>query len=188
MKRVRIFFFGLLLLLTSGNVRAQPNQPVAPKMPLDEKTGLITYSSVIEVKGHSAGDLYKRALSWAGTFYKNPSDVIRERDSINGRIVCKARFKIMNPADKKGITTDAGNVMYSLRIQFKEGRYRYELSEINWKQPSYYPCERWMDRSSAAFSTAFDHYLFQTDQTLNSVLKDLQKAMSSPEASPSGDW
>jgi len=188
MKGITVFFIGLLIPMTCGIIQAQQNQPVAPKMPLDEKTGLISYSGVIEVKGQSAGELYQRALSWAGTYYKNPSDVIRERDSINWKIVCKARFKIMNPADKKGITTDAGNVMYSLRIQFKEGRYRYELSEINWKQPSYYPCERWMDRSSAAFSPAFDHYLLQTDQTVNSVLKNLEKAMTSMEASPSGDW
>lgn len=188
MNHIRIFFFGSLFLLTSGIIQAQQNQAAAPKMPVDEKSGLITYSVVIEVKGQTAAELYRRALKWAGTFYKNPSDVIRERDSTNGKIVCKARFKIMNPPDKKGIITDAGNVMYSLRIQFKEGRYRYELSEINWKQPSYYPCERWMDRSSPTFSPAFDHYLLQTDQHATSVLKNLEKAMTSSETESAGDW
>lgn len=188
MNRIRLLFLCLLFLFTSGIILAQQKQPVTPKLPMDEKTDLITYSAVIEVKGQTAGELYKRAISWAGSYYKNPADVIRERDSINGKIVCKARFKIMNPEDKKGITTDAGNVMYSLRIQFKEGRYRYELSEINWKQPSYYPCERWLDRSSPSFSPAFDHYLLQTDQTLNSILKNLEKAMSSPDASRADDW
>lgn len=167
---------------------AQESPSAAPKLPVDEKTGLITYSKVNELKGKTAKELYNLALAWAESYFKNPYDVIRERDSLNGKLLCKARFKIMNPQDKKGISTDAGNVMYSLKLQFKEGRYRYELTEINWKQASYYPCERWLDRSAPSFAPAFDYYLQQTDQTANAILKSLEKAMSAPSAGGDSDW
>lgn len=175
------------LLLCSQLLHAQQIQQ-APKLPVDEKTGLITYSKVNEVNGANAGTLYQRALEWANKYYKNPTDVIRERDSVGGSLLCKARFKIMNPADKKGLATDAGNVMYTLKIQLKDGRYRYELTEINWKQQSYYPCERWTDKTAATYKPAFDYYLEQTDATAREVIKSLEKAMSAAPVSKSDEW
>lgn len=175
------------LLLSTQLINAQTVQQ-APKLPVDEKTGLITYSKVSEVSGTTSGTLYQRALEWANKHYKNPADVIRERDSVGGQITCKARFKIMNPADKKGVATDAGNVMYTLKIQFKDGRYRYELTEINWKQQSYYPCERWMDKTAAGYKPEFDYYLQQTDASVREALKSMEKALSTAPSAKTEDW
>lgn len=84
----------------------------------------------------------------------------------------------MNPADKKGLATDAGNVMYTLTLQFKEGRYRYELTDFNWKQQSYYACERWMDKTKASYEPKFDYYLQQVNSTAGEVLKSLEISIS----------
>lgn len=175
------------LLLNAHLTNAQTVQQ-APKLPVDEKTGLITYTKVTEVAGTTAGVLYQRAMEWANKYYKNPTDVIRERDSVGGQIVCKARFKIMNPADKKGVATDAGNVMYTLKVQFKDGRYRYELSEVNWKQQSYYPCERWMDKTVQTYKPEFDFYLQQTDTSIREALKSMEKALATATAVKKDDW
>ncbi len=160
----------------------------APKLPMDEKGEKINYTGVIEVKGTTPGTLYERALLWANTFYKNPTDVIREKDSTAGKMVCKARFKVMNPADKKGLATDAGNVMYTLTLQFKEGRYRYELTDFNWKQQSYYACERWMDKTKASYEPKFDYYLQQVNSTAVEVLKSLEKSISTAPSAKTDDW
>lgn len=160
----------------------------APKLPMDEKGEKINYTGVVEVKGNTTGTLYERALLWANTFYKNPTDVIREKDSTAGKIVCKARFKVMNPADKKGLATDAGNVMYTLTLQFKEGRYRYELTDFNWKQQSYYACERWMDKTKASYEPKFDYYLQQVNSTAGEVLKSLEKSISTAPSAKTDDW
>lgn len=157
-------------------------------LPVNEKTGLISFNKVNEVGNTTATELYQRALIWASTFYKNPTDVIRERDSINGTILCKARFKISNPADKKTPVTDAGNVMYSLKLQFKEGRYRYELTEINWKQQSYFAAERWMDKASSSYQPNFESYLQQTQTEVNRILASLEKAMSTATSANTDDW
>lgn len=184
---VKILTLSTALLFSATLLFAQQVQQ-APKLPVDEKSGLISYSKVNEVSGATAGTLYQRALEWANKFYKNPTDVIRDRDSVGGNLLCKARFKIMNPADKKGLATDAGNVMYTLKIQFKEGRYRYELTEINWKQQSHYPSERWIDKTAATYKPEYDYYLQQTDATAREVLKSLEKAMSAAPVSKSDDW
>lgn len=157
-------------------------------MPIDEKTGLFTYVKVQEIPGSTAATLYLRGLAWAMKYYKNPVDVIRQRDSISNTIVCKARFRISNPPDKKGIATDAGMVMYTLKIQCKDGRYRYELSEINWKQTSYFPAERWMDTNSALYRDEYACYLQQTEEETKKIIGNLEKAMQEKEAARSEDW
>ena len=57
------------------------------------KVELITYTKVVEVASTNKTDLYNRGFAWANKFYKNPVDVIREKDAIAGKMVCKARFK-----------------------------------------------------------------------------------------------
>ena len=158
-------------------------------MPVDRQTGLITYSKVKEMSGITKADLYNRALSWANTYYKNPADVIREKDEEQGKIICKARYKIMNPPDKKGFSSEAGNVQYTLNLQFKEGKYKYELTEINWKQPSYYGVEKWMDTSNAYYKQEFACYLQQVDSASKEIISSLDKIMKTNAAkNEKNDW
>lgn len=177
----------LFILLTASFSKAQITS--APKLPVDEATKLISYNKVKEVANVSKDELYKRALNWANTYYKNPTDVIRENNREEGKIVCKARYKIMNPADKKGFATEAGVVMYTLNLQFKDGRYKYELTEINWKQQSYYPIEKWIDTKSAAYKPEFDFYLKQVDDSTKEIISSLDKALRTNTVSDKkDDW
>lgn len=172
--------------LLSFQALAQAPKSTA-RMPIDETSKLITYSKVNEVAGQSKDVLFDRALEWATGYYKNPTDVIREKDKEGGKMVCKARYKISNPPDKKGVSTDAGLVQYTLNIQFKEGRYKYELTEINWKQISYYPAEKWMDTANAYYKPEFEFYLQQVDQQSKEILKSLEKACAVAKAANTKD-
>lgn len=179
-----IVVFGLLNFQSLAQVPKS-----TAKLPVDETTKLITYSKVNEVAGQSKDVLFDRAVEWATTYYKNPTDVIREKDKEGGKMVCKARYKISNPADKKGLITEAGLVQYTLNVQFKEGRYKYELTEINWKQISNYPVEKWMDTTSAYYKPEFDFYLQQVDQQSKEILKSLEKACAvAKAANKKDDW
>src|SRR5687768_2606952 len=84
------------------------------KLPVDEVSKLITYTSVSELPGISKDSLYRKALAWCHEYFVNPVEVIREQDPKAGKIVCKGRFKVMDPADKKGIAAEGGNVQYTL--------------------------------------------------------------------------
>ncbi len=184
MNKIFCFLFLIACLVTNAQ-----NKVTDPKMPVDGKTKLISYTKVKEVTGVSKEDLYKRALSWASTYFKNPTDVIREQDIEQGKIVFKARFKIMNPPDKKGFSTEGGAVQYTLNLQFKEGRYKYDLTEFNWRQTSYYPVEKWMDVENASYKPEYTFYLQQIDDNAKEIIKDLDKAMkTNPVSDKKDDW
>ncbi len=170
---------------------AQKKQPVAlpsPQLPIDTITKKITYEEVVEVNGLSAEQLYKRALQWFHTHYKNPTEVIRENDSVKYIIVAKPRFRIYNPPDKEGTKTDAGVVQYSLTVAARDGRFRYEVTDFNWKQISLYPIERWYNTSLPSYTNVYNEYLRQTDTSVQSVFADLKNAMVNAKASKKEDW
>lgn len=185
MKSIK-YFISLIIGLTASVVNAQES---SSKYPMNSETKLISYAKVVQADSADKNELYQRALNWANTFYKNPTDVIREKDPAAGKIVCKHRFKITNPPNKEGFEKDAGLVMYTLTIQLKDGRYKYELSEINWKQLSYYPAERWVDTGAAGYEKEYDHYLKLTDETAKKVIADLEKGMTiSTKKIKKDDW
>lgn len=157
------------------------------KLPIDESTKLITYTKVIDVTNQTKDVLFDRVLTWAKGYYKNPTDVLREQNKEEGKIVCKARYKISNPPDKKGFASDAGLIQYTLTLLFKDGKIKYTLSEINWKQTSYYPCEKWMDSSSQYYKPEFEYYLEQLDTNSKEILKSLEKESTNPKAVKSND-
>lgn len=157
------------------------------KLPIDESTKLITYTKVIDVPNQTKEVLFDRVLTWAKGYYKNPTDVLREQNKEEGKIVCKARYKISNPTDKKGFASDAGLIQYTLTLLFKDGKIKYTLSEINWKQTSYYPCEKWMDTSSQYYKTEFEYYLEQLNSNTNEILKSLEKESTNPKATKASD-
>lgn len=181
-----ICFFAILSV---GFLNAQTATKSAPKMPLDDGTKLVTYKAVTDIPVTGAGELQNRAFAWANGYYKNPADVIRERDTTGGKMTCKARVKIMNEPDKKGVITEAGLIEYTLKLEFKENKYRYILSDINWKQKSYFPIERWMDTSAPGYQPGYTYYLQQTDELMKQVIKELDKGMKQPTSKiKKDDW
>jgi hypothetical protein len=174
----KLSFVFILISSLSYSLKAQKQPAAQPvRVPVDSITKLITYEGVIEASGVKADVLYKRAVSWFKTFYKNSSDVIRENDSLKFKIVGKPRFKINNAPDKEGTKTDAGLVQYTITVAAKEGRFKYEITELNWKQPSYYACERWLDTTSQTYSAAYAGYLKQLDQYCNDLILNLKKSL-----------
>ena len=185
----RIFLFALALFIpfTSFSQNKKESLP-DPELPVDEKTGMITYKEVVEAEGESAEALFSKALSWANGYYKNPGNVIRKKDKASGSIVIKARYRLNNPPDKKGVVTSAGDAMYTLKLDFKDGRYRYHCSNINWMRSSAFPGEKWMDESSAHYKPVFKHYLASTDEKINEVIQSLKESMANVASSDDDDW
>lgn len=170
----------LLTVVLSGFFAvAQKNPVVAPySVPVDSITKKITYEGVVEVKGISAKELFNRAHNWFMTFYKNPNEVIRSIDSVSFKIEGKPRFRLSNPADKEGTKTDAGITQYLITFIAKDGRFKYELTEFNWKQLSYFPSEKWLDMKSPSYTIAYNDYLQQTDKQALEVIAALKKAVT----------
>jgi hypothetical protein len=178
----------LLSLTLAAQAQKNKETAPAPSLPVNSETGLISFDGVMDISGINKDGLYERAMKWAQGYYKNPNDVLREKDPAAGKMVIKARFKIYNPADKKGLTTDAGDVMYTLTLQFKDGKYKYELTKCTWMQASAFPCERWNDTASPSYKKEYAHYLTQLDAKASEVLLALKKVMTASGEGKKDDW
>ncbi len=184
----------LIILLCSisyvmPSAAQKTKQPITfPDLPTDASTGLYSYTNVEEVAGKSKDELYSNVIAWVNFYFKNPADVLREKNPETGNILIKARFKIFNEADKKGVVTAAGDVMYSLSIGLKDGKYKYEITKINWQQKSYFPIERWKDTTSPSFNPSYSYYLQETDLKIKEIIASLEKNMKTIIKDKKDDW
>ncbi|MBP6335496.1 MAG: DUF4468 domain-containing protein [Bacteroidia bacterium] len=169
-----------LVVVCSSALYAQENKTTtSAPVPVDPITKMITYEGVVEVKGETAATLYKRALEWFKTNYKNPTDVIRENDEAGNKIVGKHRFKIMNPPDKNGVREgDAGLIEYTITVSSRDGRFKYEITQFSWKQASVYPCERWLQTTEPGYKPAYNDYLIQLDKEILVLISNLKDYMA----------
>lgn len=167
---------------------AQKQAYVAPNMPIDEDTKLITYTGVVDVPNTGKTELYKRSEAWFSSYYKNPTEVIREKDSANTKIVGKPRFKISNEPGENNVKMDAGIVQYTLTVACKDNKCKYTASEINWKQASYFPAEKWIEQKERFKQN--NYFLWQTDSMMQKeIIPALEKALkSAPKKSNKDDW
>lgn len=179
-KAVSMLCMVMAVLFVKAQDKAVPVEPY--KVPVDSVTGKITYEGIVEVKGFAAGELYQRINAWFQSYYKNPTEVIRENDSINNKMVGKPRFRLSNQPDKNGVKTDGGVTQYTITVAAKDGRYKYEITDVNWKQISVFPSERWMDTKSSSYSPAYNDYLQQLDKTALEVIAALKKAVTEAKA------
>jgi len=195
MKTLKLVLIGLLSF-AAVSVSAQKRNKhkketeqtyTAPKMPVDEQSKLITYQGVIDVPGKNADEIYKMLEKWMTGYFKNSSKVIKTKDVIKHRIYASPRFRVLNPPDKNGKQLMGGIVKYSLIVETKDGRMRYTLNRFNWKQPSYYPIEKWLQTDSPTYQKRFAYFLQQVDKEANKVISDLKKAMK-PTEKKSDDW
>lgn len=111
--------FTLFSLLLASVVICQ-----AQTLPVDSKTGKITYLEVVDASGLSAADLYKVAKEW-GT---GKGFSIKKEDEATGEIVFEGSFKsdFANPKGKP----ELANVNFSFFVFLKEGKYRYIATDF----------------------------------------------------------
>lgn len=165
----------LIVLLFPTFLFAQTNV-----LPVDEETGLITYKEVVEEVGNK-DSFFNSAISWINSYYKNPVDVTKTRNPQTGLIKGIHRFKIKD-ADKDGNVIDAGTVQYRFTLEFKEGRYRYILTEFVLRQGSKIPVEKWLNKADSQSK----RYLKQVDDFAQSWISSMKKGMM-PEVEKSDD-
>lgn len=188
MKINRLTFIAILFMsFISLNLSAQKKgeQIVAPDMPISASTSKISYSKVVETTGNAKA-LKEKSLKWFHSYYKNSSSIIKS--NTESELIGHPRFRILNPKSKKGVQTTAGIVEYFIKIYLKDGRYKYEITDFNWKQTSKFPIEKWMDKESATYKQSYAFYLQQVDEYAAKTIASLEKAMSAQAEAKSDDW
>ncbi len=167
-----LFFLSLMGIILNTNLNAQDSTSVVP---IDSENNKITYQEVVNEKG-SPDDLYIRGIAWVNSFYPNPTGVTQIRNREDGVIKGTARFKI-HYLDKEGIQRDGGVISYSIKLECKEGRYRYTITDFNFRQSSRFPVERWLDKDAPSYNPQWVEYIKQVDTYTKSVIADLKAGM-----------
>lgn len=185
---MRIITLMLLASLPFSLLAQKKTELSWPAMSLDPKTNLITYSEVPEVAGVSAQDLYDRAMKWGGEYFKNFAEKLRKQDKENGEMEIFNRIPIY-AYDKKGekTTSRQGLAQYTITIQFRDGRYKYTITDLNMKASSYEPLEPWLDREDEDAAN-HSYYLTDIDADIQATIASMKDGLSKAAEKSSDDW
>jgi hypothetical protein len=97
---------------------------LSQNLPVDSKTGKITYLEVVDATGMSAKDLFKAVKDWGvSKGYK-----IKKEDEAAGEIVFDAKL----PVEYTGVKgkPETGNVTHSFSVFCKDGKYRFIVTDF----------------------------------------------------------
>lgn len=179
----------VLLLLAPALSFAQKSQTeplVPPDMPRSEENNQVYYMEVVTMDGVGAMELYKRAYNWYHKFYKNPNGVVESSDSVNGIMVFKPAFSAFRTKDGKKVQSAV--VKYTLTLGFKEGKYRYEIKNVNLQGASYYPIEKLFNQNDPNIEDNYNT-LNEANNYFNTLIDDLQAGMREPSVKKKKeDW
>lgn len=158
----------------------------AAKFPIDKDTGLISYQEVVQEAG-TADNLYIRCNEWINVNYKNPADVCRVRNRESGVVEILHRIELIKmEGDSKLV---GGKVNYLLKLEFKNGRYRYTITEFTKSgESSRFPIERWFDKTDKMYSPLWDSYLDQVDTKVKELIESLKAGMAPVVVAPEEKW
>ncbi len=175
----------LLLLSNLINYVIAQEQQSTPVLPIDKETGLITYQEVVNQEG-TADKLYIRGIEWLNSFYKNPAAVCRILNRESCIIEGDHNFNI-SYTNKNGVKINAGKILYSFKLEFKNNRYRYTITNLTLKQASRFPIEKWLNKNDRAYNERWDLYLNQVDEFAKKFIQSLKKEMQ-PKIIKKDEW
>ncbi|GAB3727570.1 hypothetical protein GCM10027594_09580 [Hymenobacter agri] len=163
-------------------------EEVAPVLPLDPATKLVTYEAVVEVPGASKDQLYDRALEWMAKTYQSANDVVQIKDKEQGKLLAKGG--ILYVYNKQ----PAGYVIHTQTIYVKDGRYKYVMTGFKHqyisvllpggRDGSMGPLEQ-TEPPKGFKKKAWYDMLAGTDAKVKAMIADLQQAMLAQGRDPS---
>ena len=154
-------------------------------IPVDPDSQQIVYREVIEQEGPK-DILYDRGAEWIRNYYVNPTSVTKVLDKVNGKIEGTGRFKIYYFL-KDETRVDGGMVLYDIKLELKENKYRITLNNFQLKSASRFPLEKWLNKADPAYNPKWDEYLYQVDTTMKSLIKNLKEGMK-PKVIKKDEW
>jgi hypothetical protein len=96
--------FILVIVISTISLKSQT-------WPIDEKTGEIVFTEVIQMDSLSKDQVYAIVKEWIAVTYKDASEVIQMDDKESGKLICKAVIPVV--IHSLG-ARDAGVVKYDL--------------------------------------------------------------------------
>jgi hypothetical protein len=171
MKRLLPFLFALAPF--AGHAQTTPGTAQPATYPRDATTGLIDYTEVVTVENASQAELYKRGKIWLASAFKSAKDVVQAEDKDAGFIIAKGVSQIVIKSVGMGTPQ---NLFYTLKINYKDGRYKYELTEfyITSQSGGSLPIERFVFPEYKAFAKINAQYGPQVADVAQRIIEGLK--------------
>ena len=156
--------------------------------PIDSNTGLWTYEGVAEIEGLTKADGYARAGEWVKSQIKDPAGFYTVQDAEQGKIEGKHRIPMFRTVDKQRIRSQM-LVKYTVTLWFKDGRYRYRITDLNLERATYYPLEQWLEPTTFSNPETKD-YTDQVHTFCTELIASLNAHMAKTpiNAADEDDW
>jgi hypothetical protein len=87
----------------------------------------LIFTEVIEVEGATATQLHDRCLDWFAKSYINSDKVLRSSSS--DKLIASPLIPYV-PNVFAGSESTKGNIRYTITVEFKEGKYRYSITDF----------------------------------------------------------
>jgi hypothetical protein len=176
-----IFFLGII----SASFAQKDNTLPVPALPIDEDSKLVTYKEVVQQKG-SPQELYNRAMEWIKVFYKNTGEVIKDSNRTEGVINMRSSIRIYFK-QKDGTLHFKNIVYYNFKLECRQDRYRYTITDFNEKAVAAAPIEIWFDIENPTWDASQYDFLTQIDEQIIKLIESLEEGMS-PKPIKNDDW
>lgn len=178
MKKISL---AICLLIVSFCAFAQKNNTNLPEpaLPIDERTNLVTYQDVVQEEG-TPQVLYDRAMDWIKKYYKNTTEVIKNADAEKHVIDMRSSVRIFSK-QKDGTMLPKNVVYYNFKLECRDNRYRYTITNFNERAQSAAPIENWFKKDSPYWSPSQYEWLNQIDEQVQELIKALEEGMEKPE-------
>lgn len=194
--QINSFLLTLVLFFISLNARSQPGYL---ELPIDSITNKITYTEVVHTDSTLlTADLFTLARIWFAETFRTSGAVIQMEDKQSGVLIGKAEVPILYKA--LGVTHDLQNVLFTLSIYFKDGRYKYEATDFIYQQKSPSPL---IEFSDIPFEYIYFNrdlgdrkfnnktrlsFVSQLDTQIKLILIDLTSSMKKKNSPVNSEW
>lgn len=164
----------------------KPSQQLpVPDLPIDERTHLVTYQDVVKQEG-TPQVLYSRAKAWVKKYYKNTAEVIKKDDAEKCVLHLRSSVRIFSK-QKDGTMMQKNIVYYNFRLECREGRYRYTITDFNERATAAAPIENWFKTDTPYWSPSQYEWLIQIDGQIKELINSLEEGMR-PEEVFEDEW
>lgn len=119
-----------LVWALTGQVQAQSHTVPAPLLPADSLTQRIKFTGVVAVPGTSAAELQARAREWIALTFQDTHQVTQLDDVSRGVIIGRGYTALWQ--NESIIGSNATPLAFTFRLDFREGRYRYEVYDLGY--------------------------------------------------------
>lgn len=181
----RITFLTVLFSWVFMGLAQNDNDNLAPQLPIDKETKLVTYQEVVQETG-TPQELYDRAVEWAKKEYTNTNEVFKVQDREQGLLEMRSSVRIYSKT-KDGKPFFKNIVYYRFKIECRENRYRFTITEFNERVTAAAPIEVWFDTNNPNWQPSHFEYLKQIDQQVKDLIISMKKGMM-PKVEKVDEW